>query len=99
MSDPDSVTTRGAFTNSAATSLTAIGAASASTVVAADAPERPQPTAPASTAGSASRANIRLHCAGFFASFIAFFIRVPHPSFFRRWRTAGVAGVVVYDDI
>ena len=52
MSDPESVTTRGAFITSAATSLTAMGAASASELGAATAPERPQPAAPASAIGS-----------------------------------------------
>ncbi len=55
MSDPDSVTTRGVFTTSAATSLTAMGAASASAVEAGVAPEREQPAAPAMTIGSAIR--------------------------------------------
>src|SRR3954470_2553974 len=52
MRDPESVTTRGAFTTWAGTSLTAMGAASASVLVAADAPERPQPAAPASASAS-----------------------------------------------
>src|SRR3954454_16849710 len=55
MSDPESVTTRGAFTTSAGTSLTAMGAASASVLIAAAAPERPQPAAPASVTPSASK--------------------------------------------
>ena len=73
MSDPDSVTTRGAFTTSAATSLTAMGAASASELGAATAPERPQPAAPASAIGSAIK-DKRLQASIRMTLFVSYFM-------------------------
>ena len=78
MSDPESVTTRGVFITSAATSLTAMGAASASVLGAATAPDRPQPAAPASAIGNTIKdkrlqASIRmtLFVSSFMDSFVA----------------------------
>ncbi len=94
MSEPDRVTTRGALTTSAETSLTAMGAASASQLGAATAPERPQPAAPASAIGSTIK-DKRLKAAIRMTLFIS---SISSDSFVAK-AVGPVQDVVVYDDI